>query len=275
MTQKDSLGDRMKELEDREMGRRLMPMLPSVARLDGRSFHRFCRDLARPYDERLSRAMTALTEWLAQRYNANCAYTQSDEISLGWYDYSEDRYGEPLFDGRVLKLCSALAADASVKFNKMLPQYLPEKTEHSPTFDCRIWNTPNLTESANSFLWRELDAARNSIQMAARAVFSHNACMNKSTSELQEMLFIEKGINWNDYPGFFKRGTFITRRRLQIPFSAEEIENLPPLHQARTDPDFTVERWVYHTWADLPRFSTIKNRERFLFAGEEPEFDED
>lgn len=34
---------------------------------------------------------------------------------------------------------------------------------------------------------------------------------DKSSSQMQELLF-QKGVNWNDYPAFFKRGTFVLRR---------------------------------------------------------------
>jgi tRNA(His) guanylyltransferase len=39
----ESLGDRMKLYESAEAGRRLMPLLPVIARLDGRAFHNFVR----------------------------------------------------------------------------------------------------------------------------------------------------------------------------------------------------------------------------------------
>ena len=50
----DDFGDRMKVYEMAEAGRRLMPLLPAVARLDGKGFSGFTRGLARPFDERLS-----------------------------------------------------------------------------------------------------------------------------------------------------------------------------------------------------------------------------
>ena len=66
-------------------------------------------------------------------------------------------------------------------------------------------------EVTNLVYWRQVDAARNSVQMAARAQFSHAQCDNKNVAELQEMLFQEKGINWNDYPIRWKRGVAWTK----------------------------------------------------------------
>ena len=57
----DDLGDRMKVYESAEAGRRLMDQLPICARIDGKGFSKFTRELKRPYDERLSQLMVATT----------------------------------------------------------------------------------------------------------------------------------------------------------------------------------------------------------------------
>jgi integrase len=54
----DELGDRMKEYESLTESR-LMPLLPTLARVDGRSFHTFTRGMERPYDPRMAQAMIA------------------------------------------------------------------------------------------------------------------------------------------------------------------------------------------------------------------------
>ena len=76
-------------------------------------------------------------------------------------------------------------------------------------------------------------------------------------------------MNWNDYPAFFKRGTFIKRRVVYRAFSAAERESLPPRHAARTDPALEVARseWVA---LDLPPLSKVENRVGVLFRDEEP-----
>ena len=61
-------------------------------------------------------------------------------------------------------------------------------------------------EVANMLYWRQLDATRNSIQMLGQANFSHKELQNKSCNDIQDMLFTQKGINWNDLPAYLKRG---------------------------------------------------------------------
>jgi len=261
----DSFGDRMKLYEGYETERRLLPLLPVICRVDGICFHAFCKDLERPYDPGLSSLMIDLATKLIQEFGADCAYTQSDEVSLGWN--RENYEDEIMCGGKVMKLTSHLAAKTSVMFNKLLPFYLPKK-EAAPCFDARVWNVPNIVEAANVFLWREQDATRNSIQMAARHYYSHNQVFKKNTSDLQEMLF-QKGVNWNDYPNFFKRGMFIVKRKVSKPFTIEELDKLPEKHHARQNPGATFERIEYKRYG-LPKFGSVTNRPEFLFCGEEP-----
>ena len=57
----------------------------------------------------------------------------------------------------------------------------------------------------------QLDATRNSIQMVGQANFSHKELQNKSCNMIQDMLFTQKGINWNDLPTVYKRGSACIR----------------------------------------------------------------
>lgn len=262
----DSLGDRMKWYERRYTEESFLPMNPVMARIDGRSFHTFTRGLERPYDKRLSDLMVETTKYLVDATNARSGYTQSDEITLVWL--SEDWESEIFFGGKLLKMTSLLAGIASAFFNKKLPDFLPEKANELPVFDSRVWQLPTEYEASNCFIWRELDATRNSIQMAARAYFSHNECNKKNCSELQEMLF-QKGINWNDYPAFFKRGSYVRRRSIEKVITPEELEQLPPKHAARNNPDLKVRRSAIMV-EEFPPLKQLVNRDEVLLHGAEP-----
>jgi tRNA(His) 5'-end guanylyltransferase len=261
----DDFGDRMKDFEQREAGRRFLSMLPICVRLDGKCFHNYTKGMERPYDKRLSDVMVAVTKFLVEETNACMGYVQSDEISLVLYS---DSYNSQIYyDGKIAKIVSVVASLCTAKFNELaMKAGLSDKLAF---FDCRAWQVPNLVEAANAFLWRELDSSKNSISMASRAYFSHKALMNKTGSEMQEMLFSQKGINWNDYPSFFKRGTFVQRRTTTKAFSAEELEKLPPKHQARQNPDLMVERSEVRV-LDMPQFSKVTNRVEVIFNGAEP-----
>jgi len=264
---KDSLGDRMKGQQMAEGGRCFLPGVPVCIRLDGRGFSRYTKGLHRPYDQRLSEIMVELTKTLVSETNALIGYTQSDEISLVLYEpnTSETTY----FGGRIQKTVSMTAAVATAHFNRLAALSLPEKAGKIAYFDSRAWSVPTLMEAANCLLWRELDATKNSISMAAQGFFSHKILHGKTGAEKQEMMF-QNGVNWNDYPAFFKRGTYVTRVEKSTPFTKEELDGLPERHQARTNPDLVVVRHCIEA-RDFPLMSSVKNRVGVFFHGETPE----
>jgi len=59
--------------------------------------------------------------------------------------------------------------------------------------------------------------------MVARSLYSHKELLDKNIDQMQEMIF-QKGINWNDYEPYWKRGRVITKQGVDrnIPiFSAD------------------------------------------------------
>jgi tRNA(His) guanylyltransferase len=259
---KDDLGDRMKLYEMEEAGRKAMPLLPVLARLDGRGFSKFTKGLERPYSTKLHELMVAVTGILVDETNALIGYTQSDEITLVLY--SDDIKSELYFGGRLQKLVSILASSASVHFNRLLPEYLPQKAKSTPLFDCRVWTVPTKEEAANAVLWRERDATKNSVSMAARTLFSHKELQNKSASEMQAMM-LQKDVNWNNYPAWFKRGTFVRRKAVTCSPSAELISKLEKLGQPIPE---SVTRHVLQRPL-VPPFGKVTNRVEFIFNGDE------
>lgn len=219
-----TLGDLCKVYEEIESRRKLMPGVPVMARLDGKAFHTFTKGLERPFDSRLSGLMIDTTKYLIDKTQAKIGYTQSDEISLFWFE--PDIKSQTYFDGRIQKLCSVLAGMASAKFTKELPHRIPERSDSVVCFDCRVWQVPSLKEVIMTFVWREDDATKNSISMAAEHYYSHNELMNKNSSEKQEMLW-QKGVNWNNYPDFFKRGSYVKKFTELRDVTEEDLNRIP------------------------------------------------
>jgi tRNA(His) 5'-end guanylyltransferase len=139
-----------------------------------------------------------------------------------------------------------------------------------PMFDCRVWVVPNLTEAANSVLWRVQDAIRNSISMAAQAHFPHRELQGRDQDTMLAML-ADKGVHWDKYPDFFKWGYLIRRHKVLRPFSPGEIEALPPQHHARRDPSLVIERTEVQVLQTCFKF--IQNRTEFML-GAEPQLEE-
>jgi tRNA(His) guanylyltransferase len=259
----DALGDRMKMYEGMETGRVGMPRLPLMIRIDGKGFSNWTRGLRYPFDERLQALRVEVTKRLVEALGARAGYCQSDEISLALW--AEDEKSSLYCGGNLQKIVSHSASMATAFWNLLVPIYLPEKAGLPAMFDARAWNVPSLEEATNVFLWREQDATKNSVSMAARSVYSHKEILGKTSSEMQEMLFI-KGINWNDYPSWAKRGTYLGRRTLKRVLTVEEIESLPARNDARRNPNMMISRSGVVV-IDLPPLAKIQNKVDVLFKG--------
>ena len=222
----DDLGIRMKTYYEGIPKTKLMRRTPVAIRLDGKAFHTFTRGFQKPFDEVLGAAMRDTMKYLCENIQG-CVlgYTQSDEITLILCDYQKLNTSA-WFDYEVQKMCSVAASMATMAFNKAFESHsflermrgdksqngyhigtmYKQALERGAMFDARVFNIPK-EEVTNLIYWRQLDATRNSIQMVGQAHFSHNELHEKSCDRIQDMLFLEKGINWNDFPVHLKRGS--------------------------------------------------------------------
>ena len=235
----DELGTRMKEFYEGVPKTRLVRRMPVAIRIDGKAFHTFTRGFQKPFDEILVKSMQDTMKYLCENIQGCIlGYTQSDEITLILVDYKHLN-SDAWFDYEIQKMCSIAASIATMAFNKafasnvakqskrLYSEYLEEKDasyidtleiamNKGAMFDARCFNIPK-EEVANLIYWRQLDATRNSIQMVGQANFSHKELQNKSCNMIQEMLFAKKGINWNDYPTYLKRGSCCIKTTIQNP----------------------------------------------------------
>lgn len=215
----DSLGSRMKEYENIP-NIKLPRRMPMILRVDGKAFHTYAKNCEKPFDDKLINLMDQTAKYLCENIQAaQLAYVQSDEISIFVHDYKTWQ-AEAYFDKKIQKICSVVAGMASAYFS--LNSWLvfnrakafgydviidKSNLQKLAVFDTRAFVLPEF-EVCNYFIWRQQDAVRNSIQMQARALYSHKECDNKNQSDLQEMIF-QKGQNWNDLPAKYKRGRCI------------------------------------------------------------------
>lgn len=254
MTDKTTLGDRMKEYEATTRTT-LLRRTPVIIRVDGRAFHTFTKriiadqflDVDRtgnrvcdmslvdtPYSVKLHSVMNATAASLFnQIQNAVFVYTQSDEISILLRDW--DRHEtQQWFGGGVQKMCSLSSSIATAAFNFHFERefnYQPTCLQDLATFDSRVFNLPK-EEVVNYFIWRQQDASRNSVQMYGRHFFSQKEMMGKNNNQVQDMLMLQKGKNWNDLPSWMKRGSCVYSRRDWSPISA--------FHRSHIDDDIPI-----------------------------------
>ena len=219
----DDLGDRMKRYEAVANSQRLIPGLPLYARVDGRHFSKFTRGFGYPYPElgdkcgyEMTLAMQFTADALCKEFNCTLVETHSDEISLGWLDV-----GKAPFDGEYFKLVSNIASYATSVFLYAIRPFIPDKLERGdyPSFDCRVFQVPDMMELANLFIWRQNDCMRGCLNQYAQQFFSHKELQGKSGKERYQMLLdaghdYEKNVN-----DVFKYGYFCNRQtyKMEVP----------------------------------------------------------
>lgn len=287
----DELGIRIKQYEAQTTKTTLMPGLPVYARIDGRAFHTFCRGLKKPFCYELVGTMQEVTKFLVEETHAQLGYVQSDEISLCWLDIDKAP-----FDGKLFKLQSVLASLATSKFvnyttekyiitddfvngdmdsllvtSRLQDEYnswklLYEKCQKIiPSFDCRVFQLPNEIELANTFVWREIDAVRNSVSMLAQANFSHKELQGKDRKAMLTMLE-EKGIRWNELRDDLKRGAYFKRVLVKKELDDETWNKIPD--DKKPDSRMVTRSEIQRY--DIPEMKNVTNKVGVYFYEEKP-----
>lgn len=235
---KDSLGDRMKRYENNARYS-LTRRVPAIIRLDGKAFHTFTKGMKKPFDQILMNAMQNTMKYLCENIQG-CVfgYTQSDEITLVLTDYATITT-DAWFGYGIQKMASIAASMATLAFNtnfiesaNAALQYFDtessvqgavefdysvyERKFNKALFDARVFPIPK-DEVCNCLVWRQQDATRNSIEAVGQANFSHRELNCKSCNDIQEMLWSQRGINWNDFPVDCKRGACCYRVARELP----------------------------------------------------------
>ena len=264
--EKDSLGDRMERYEGVSRTY-LVRRMPVIIRIDGKAFHTFTKGFQKPFDMILMQSMWDTCKYLcAHIQGCKMAYTQSDEISLLLTDY-ETLTTDAWFENNIQKMVSVSASMATLAFNKAFSSNVwtyqgtgmaddcntvideniekqcsiyMKRMDIGAMFDSRVFNAPK-EEVCNCLIWRQQDASRNSVEMVGRANFSDKQLFRKNCDMIQDMLFKEKDINWNDLPTYQKRGACIVKETYTLDNGTNAIRT----------------RWVVDK--DIPIFS--QNRE--------------
>lgn len=255
-----SLDDRMKRYEN--VSRiYLTRRVPAIIRIDGKAFHTFTRGMKKPFDRILMTAMQETMRYLCENIQG-CVfgYTQSDEITLILTDYATTTT-DAWFGYGVQKMASISASMATMAFNSIFVDTVNathqlydsepniecssafnysvyERKFWSAMFDARVFSIP-VEEVCNCLIWRQQDATRNSIEAAGQAHFSAKQLHSKNCNQIQEMLWKEHNINWNDYPVDFKRGSCCRKEILET--------SVPDPRNPKQNISFARRKWIVDT----------------------------
>ena len=180
------------------------PTLPrktwAVIRLDGKAFHTYTKKLDRPFDRKFLSDMASTMTYLCENIDgAQFGYTQSDEISIVLSDLATENT-QMWFGGSVQKIVSVSASLAGAVFNRLRTEVVD-----LAAFDARVFALPSVTEVYRYLRWRQGDARRNGLFMAASQFYSHKELHGRNAQEKVCMLE-QAGSPWESYPDRVKFG---------------------------------------------------------------------
>lgn len=204
----------------------VLPDLYLATRLDGRTFTKLTKEVCQfeaPFDVRFRDLMVKTVLHLMDcGFRVVYGFTESDEISLLFHP--EDR----TFGRKVRKINSTLAGEASAAFSLALGRIA--------VFDCRVIPLPNRERVRDYFVWRQEDAHRNALnawcywtlRKEGNSKLKATEYLQGRTTAFKNELLFERGINFNDLPGWQKRGIGVYFREEQKvgynPIMQEQVE---------------------------------------------------
>lgn len=205
------------EVEDR-----LLPLTWIVIRIDGRSFHRFsdAHGFKKPNDldalNLMNECAKSVMEDLA---DIVFAYGISDEYSF------VIRKESNLYKRRTSKLVSVVVSLFAATYVFKWRDHFPDKQlQYPPAFDGRAVCYPEDSVLRDYLAWRQVDCHINNqyntciwsmIKAGKSKDCAHNELKGTRADLKNELLFKTYGINYNDLPGIFRKGSYVYRKKVE------------------------------------------------------------
>lgn len=241
-------------------GGRFQSGRPLVVRLDGSGFSRYTKDLCRPFDLTYRQIMVEVSKDLAVHYQADLFYTQSDEITLVWFNMSYiGRHGVNNvlpFDGRHKKIISETAGRCTSMFNKLTYERMPHKRGQIAYFDSRAYQPYTDDIALLSVRWRILDSIKNAVNQCLYFLEpNHNKFKGVKHQDRIKLLRDHETFDWDGTPSWLKEGTLMYKAKVLK--DVGDLTHIPEKYRP-TSP-------VYRTdWVNGIELFTGQNSGQFL-----------
>ena len=213
-----------------ERHEKLLPNCFIVVRVDGKNFHQFAdkHDFAKPNDKSALDVMTKAAEDVFEAFKGDVvlAYGQSDEFSFVFRRKSQ------VYSRRSDKIVTNVASlfASSFTFNWMKTEKRPLK--YPPSFDARAVVYPTNNNLRDYLSWRQADCHINNLYNTTFwALVLQGGLSNREAeerlkgslaSDKNEILFSEFGLNYNNEPSQFKKGSTLYKKKVEIPIEGDE-----------------------------------------------------
>ncbi|EDQ92256.1 uncharacterized protein MONBRDRAFT_31372 [Monosiga brevicollis MX1] len=213
---------------------RLLPNTWIVVRIDGRGFHKFSakHGFKKPNDARAINLMNAAAVACMNEFpDIVMAYGESDE-----YSFVFDKRTQ-LFSRRGDKIMSSIVSFFSSTYVMQWPQHMvdaegqPEPLVATPHFDGRCVLYPTLENLRDYVAWRQVDCHINNLYNTTFWTLvlkgglteyeAEQRLVGTFSKDKNELLFSEFGINYNEEPLMFRKGSVLHWRRIPVTVTKE------------------------------------------------------
>ncbi|KAL1983338.1 hypothetical protein VTN96DRAFT_10479 [Rasamsonia emersonii] len=200
----------------------LLPDTWIVVRIDGRGFHKLSDKYGfeKPNDRRALDLMNAAAvDVMKELPDLNIAYGVSDEYSFVFHPSCQ------LFERRSSKLVSTIVSTFTAYYIYRWPTYFPStplEPPHLPTFDGRAVLYPTTKTLRDYMSWRQVDCHINNLYNTTFWALVQKGGMSNADAEKElqgtvssdknEILFKRFGINYNNEPEMYKKGSVVYRQ---------------------------------------------------------------
>ncbi|KAI5287382.1 hypothetical protein KEM52_001613, partial [Ascosphaera acerosa] len=199
----------------------LLPNAWIVVRIDGIGFHKFSKyyGFHKPNDARALSVMNDAAVAVMRRYpDLVLAYGQSDEYSFVFHKSCQ------LWERRASKLVTAIVSTFTGSYWRHWSRHFPDQPlaqEMEPAFDGRAVLYPSDTNLRDYLCWRQADCHINNLYNTTFWSLVLQGGMENQEAEValkgtlaadkNEILFSRFGINYNNEPEMYRKGSVVYR----------------------------------------------------------------
>uniref|UniRef100_A0A0G4G2F5 tRNA(His) guanylyltransferase n=1 Tax=Chromera velia CCMP2878 TaxID=1169474 RepID=A0A0G4G2F5_9ALVE len=214
-----------------------LPNCWMVVRLDGHCFTEFTQahGFTKPNDARALQLMNLCAAKVMETFGDVCiAYGQSDEYSFVF------RKDCQLWSRRIQKIVTNVVSLFTSAYVFNWPRFFPPSPESGtdslclkfpPSFDARMVLYPSDENLKDYLAWRQVDCHINNqyntcfwalVQSGKKQTEAYEILRGSRTSDKNEILFSQFGINYGSIPPIFRKGSVLIRKPPKERVSREE-----------------------------------------------------
>lgn len=236
-------------------------------RIDGKNFHKFSdvHQFEKPNDTRGLNLMNFAAACVMKEFNEIIiSYGQSDEYSFVFHR-SADVYNRRA--SKILTNVNSLFTSSYVfNWNRFFEN---QHLKYPPCFDGRIVLYPTVENLKDYLSWRQADVHINNLFNTCFWNLVKSGLTNQEAEERlrgtvsadkNEILFSEFGINYNNLPAMFRKGTILMTKQIKIEGSKSKKKVVVPVYD-----DLIREKF----WLDHDELLDRKPPKMFEFPDKE------